>query len=106
MTIGRAKGNRIVVPDPDVSERHAIVERSKADVVIKVLDSASGVLVNGETSFVSRVLYPGDWFQIGKARMTLHADGLPSSVGESANPCSGAAQCAVSSPDFPLVSIG
>lgn len=71
MTIGRAMTNRIVVPDDAVSERHAIVGRSKDRMVIKVLDKRHGVVINGEPCFHSRVLQPGDWFQIGKARMLL-----------------------------------
>lgn len=48
VTIGRAAGNDIVIDDPGVSARHAILERVNGGFVVRDNGSTNGVFVNGE----------------------------------------------------------
>lgn len=63
-TIGRAPENTIVLDSPDVSRRHARLERSGQHVRIHDLNSTNGTRVNGEAVYVSDV-EDGDTLQIG-----------------------------------------
>jgi pSer/pThr/pTyr-binding forkhead associated (FHA) protein len=47
ITIGRAPDNMIVIDDPSVSNRHALMERSGETYRLKDLDSTNGTKVNG-----------------------------------------------------------
>jgi pSer/pThr/pTyr-binding forkhead associated (FHA) protein len=47
ITIGRAPDNMIVIDDPSVSKRHALLELSGETYRLKDLDSTNGTKVNG-----------------------------------------------------------
>lgn len=47
VTIGRVPGNDIVIPDPQVSARHARIYRKGADIFIQDLGSVNGTFVDG-----------------------------------------------------------
>jgi pSer/pThr/pTyr-binding forkhead associated (FHA) protein len=47
ITIGRAPDNMIVIDDPSVSNRHAVLELSGENYRLKDLDSTNGTKVNG-----------------------------------------------------------
>lgn len=47
ITIGRAQDNMIVIDDPSVSNRHALLEMSGDTYRLKDLDSTNGTKVNG-----------------------------------------------------------
>jgi len=47
ITVGRAPDNMIVIDDPSVSNRHAVMERSGDTYRLKDLDSTNGTRVNG-----------------------------------------------------------
>src|SRR3989442_11418097 len=47
ITIGRAPDNMIVIDDPSVSNRHALLELSGETYRLKDLDSTNGTKVNG-----------------------------------------------------------
>ena len=47
ITIGRAPDNMIVIDDPSVSNRHALLELSGESYRLKDLDSTNGTKVNG-----------------------------------------------------------
>jgi S-DNA-T family DNA segregation ATPase FtsK/SpoIIIE len=47
LTIGRAPGCDLVLTDPDVSRRHALLEVTAAAIVLTDLDSTNGTVVDG-----------------------------------------------------------
>jgi predicted component of type VI protein secretion system len=47
ITVGRAQDNMIVIDDPSVSNRHALLEMSGETYRLKDLDSTNGTKVNG-----------------------------------------------------------
>jgi predicted component of type VI protein secretion system len=64
LTIGRSTSNNIVLSGPQVSEQHARLLCGPHGCLIKDLDSADGVQVNGEPVH-SRFLKGGDIIRIG-----------------------------------------
>jgi hypothetical protein len=78
--IGRSAGCKIVLDDNGVSRRHARLEVSEQRVLLEDLDSANGVLVNGERIEGSRTLAHGDHVLIGAHDLEVVADAaaLPS----------------------------
>lgn len=73
-TIGRSPDNTIVLDSPDVSRRHARIERSGNHFRIYDLNSTNGTRVNGEAVHISDI-QPGDDVRIGGQTLTLIADG-------------------------------
>lgn len=65
MVVGRVAGVDIRIDDDSVSRRHAEVEVSGGDVVLRDLGSANGSTVNGEPISEDTALTPGDIIQIG-----------------------------------------
>lgn len=65
MIIGRQSGNEVVVPDEQVSRRHAQVEDRSGVLVIADLDSSNGTYVNGTRISSPQALQPGDTLQVG-----------------------------------------
>jgi hypothetical protein len=63
-TIGRSSENSIVLDAPDVSRRHARIERSGRHLRIYDLNSTNGTRVNGEAIHISDV-QEGDEIRIG-----------------------------------------
>jgi hypothetical protein len=50
VTVGRASGNDVVIPDPSVSRRHALLKRSERGVFLMVdAGSSNGTTVNGQS---------------------------------------------------------
>lgn len=66
VTIGRERGNFVVIPDSSVSRRHAVIERSGGELVIRDKGSTNGVYVNGNKVEESR-LRPRDRLEFGAA---------------------------------------
>jgi hypothetical protein len=63
-TIGRSPENTIVLDSPDVSRRHARIEREGHLVRVYDLNSTNGTRINGEAIFVSDIQH-GDTLQVG-----------------------------------------
>ncbi|MCC7369143.1 MAG: FHA domain-containing protein, partial [Chloroflexi bacterium] len=64
VTIGRDDGNDLVLRDPRVSRRHALVRRLGQTFRVEDLGSTNGIFVNGRR--VDRAdLRPGDLIQVG-----------------------------------------
>ncbi|MBA3643399.1 MAG: DUF3662 and FHA domain-containing protein [Chloroflexia bacterium] len=67
LTVGRSTENDVVFDTPDVSRRHARIERSKGQLRIVDLSSTNGTRVNGIAISVSE-LTPGDEITFGGQR--------------------------------------
>jgi pSer/pThr/pTyr-binding forkhead associated (FHA) protein len=63
-TIGR-EGCEIVLPDPEVSRRHATLRAADGGITIEDLGSLNGTFVNGRPIEAATPLAPGDTVQIG-----------------------------------------
>jgi hypothetical protein len=73
-TLGRSKMCECVIRDPNVSRRHAQLERtSHGDWQIADLGSTNGVKVNGRLVTTSR-LSPGDEVQLGTSSFTFEIE--------------------------------
>jgi hypothetical protein len=71
--IGRSSRSDFVVDDPNVSRRHAELQRRGTDWHIVDLDSTNGVSVNGKQVRSTR-LAPGDEIALGTARLRFNVD--------------------------------
>jgi pSer/pThr/pTyr-binding forkhead associated (FHA) protein len=69
-TIGRAPDNTVVLNAPDVSRRHARLERAGSHLRVYDLNSTNGTRVNGEAVHISD-LEPGDEIRIGAQSLTV-----------------------------------
>lgn len=69
-TIGRSDDNTIVIDLPDVSRRHARLERSRSHLRIYDLNSTNGTRVNGEAVHISDI-QEGDEVQVGSQVLEL-----------------------------------
>jgi pSer/pThr/pTyr-binding forkhead associated (FHA) protein len=75
-TIGRSPDNTVVLNAPDVSRRHARIERSGSHLRIYDLNSTNGTRVNGEAVHISD-LEPGDEILVGGQRLTVVSSAVP-----------------------------
>jgi pSer/pThr/pTyr-binding forkhead associated (FHA) protein len=64
--IGRNPANDLVVPDPQVSARHAIIQNQSGHFVLFDLESTNGTYVNGRRLTQPCELQPGDEIRIGE----------------------------------------
>jgi FHA domain-containing protein len=71
--IGRSSRCDFVVEDPNVSRRHAELQRRGPDWYVVDLDSTNGVSVNGKQVRSTR-LAPGDEIALGTARLSFNVD--------------------------------
>jgi pSer/pThr/pTyr-binding forkhead associated (FHA) protein len=73
ITIGRARGNSVVIGGMLASRHHAVIQKIMDDYFIKDLESTNGTLVNGERipngKYVK--LSPGDTITIGKMSLVM-----------------------------------
>ena len=63
---GRGESCRILLPYPEVSERHAILRVAGDSAVIEDLNSSNGTFVDGERIFAATALRPDSIVQIGE----------------------------------------
>jgi len=63
-TIGR-EGCEIVLPDPEVSRRHALIRLLDSELAIEDLNSTNGTWINGERITGIRTLSGGDSLKFG-----------------------------------------
>jgi hypothetical protein len=73
MAIGREEGD-LVVEDPEVSRRHAVLRRSGGSVVVEDLDSTNGTFVNGERIRGPINVGPGDQVRVGRTTLEIEPD--------------------------------
>ncbi len=65
VVIGRQSGNDVVVPDEQVSRKHAEVEERNGTLIVTDLNSSNGTFVNGTRIGSPQVLRNGDTVQVG-----------------------------------------
>ena len=63
--MGRQSGNDVVVPDEQVSRRHAEIEERNGGLVVTDLGSSNGTFVNGTRITSAQNLQSGDTVQVG-----------------------------------------
>ncbi len=74
MTIGRARGNHIVIADDSISREHAALRISGEKVKVDDMGSTNGILVNGQQK-ESAVLNPNDVLTVGDIHLQYAAPG-------------------------------
>ena len=80
LLLGRGTDCHVRIEDQDVADRHAHVRVSEGGIVIRGLDDAHPVWVNGE-QVRERSLVSGDEIRVGRYRFMLQAPGVrPESV--------------------------
>lgn len=75
--IGRGRDCQLVLDDPLVSRRHAVVFADGDRVTVEDLSSRNGTLVNGERIEAPTVLSAGDRVSIGAHQLVLERGQLP-----------------------------
>src|SRR5579884_2480791 len=80
VTIGRHKDNVVVIADPRASRFHAVITTAPGGWMLRDLDSANGVAVNGQI-VKTKVLQLGDEVIVAGTRMTLVNAGGPVAEG-------------------------
>src|ERR1700755_3645047 len=80
VTIGRHKDNVVVIADPRASRFHAVITTAPGGWMLRDLDSANGVAVNGQ-GVKTKMLKVGDEVLIAGTRVTLVNAGGPVAEG-------------------------
>jgi two-component system, NtrC family, response regulator HydG len=70
MTVGKAPGNTLVLPDPFASGVHCRILRRGAGALVTDLDSTNGTWVNG-MRVGSAEVGPGAWIRVGESELGL-----------------------------------
>ena len=73
VAIGR-QDTDLVVEDPEVSRRHAVLRRSDGSVIVEDLDSTNGTFVNGERIHSPIRVGPGDQVRVGRTTLEIETD--------------------------------
>jgi FHA domain len=73
VAIGRQDAD-LVVEDPEVSRRHAVLRRSDGSVIVEDLDSTNGTFVNGERIHSPIRVGPGDQVRVGRTTLEIETD--------------------------------
>ena len=71
--IGRQDGD-LVLQDPEVSRRHAVLRRSGGSVVVEDLHSTNGTFVNRERIRNPVAVGPGDEVRVGQTTLEIEPD--------------------------------
>src|SRR5436309_15551139 len=79
-TIGR-EGCDLVLPDPEVSRRHAAIRAAGGGLAVEDLDSTNGTFVNDERIEGTRELKDGDVVRIGNTALRIRATTPATHVG-------------------------
>lgn len=81
LVMGRTTDADIMLPDPDVSRRHALVRSAGGRTVITDLGSTNGTRVNGRWIEQPWELHPGDEVAVGSCVLRYDAGGAASRPG-------------------------
>jgi len=77
LVIGRGSDCDLVLDEPEMSRRHAVIENSGDGMFLRDLGSSNGTFVNG-VQVRNAVLHPDDQIAFDQNRFLLEAPGLPS----------------------------
>jgi len=81
LTIGRERGNDIVVEDKLISRRHAVIRRlGPSDYYFMDIGSSNGSFVNRRRITVATQVHDGDVLQVGNLCMTFNHDSVEDSL--------------------------
>ena len=84
ITIGRHPSCDVVIRDPTISRRHAVIARTPAGFVINDQNSMNAVLVGVPPEQVSTaLLYDGEEIRLGQARLRIE---IPGALGKAPEP--------------------
>jgi len=75
LVIGRRSSNGLSLPDPQVSRRHARIERAPSGYLLHDLGSMNGTTVNGRAVRGAQRLADGDIIMIGGTRLRFRSGG-------------------------------
>ncbi len=78
-SLGRQPGNVVLLPDPQVSKQHALIEWRADGWFFRDLGSSNGSLVNGQPTDGCR-LGPGDEIRLGASTLLFRGPGPASGV--------------------------
>jgi class 3 adenylate cyclase len=73
LVLGRGDAD-VVIEDPEISRRHALIRERNGAVEIEDLDSLNGTWVNGQRIKSPARLEPGDVIRLGKTTIEVEAD--------------------------------
>jgi hypothetical protein len=102
--MGRQSGNDVIVPDEQVSRRHAEIEERNGALVVTDLGSSNGTFVNGTRITSQQSLHAGDTVQVGTT--VLKVLDTPSTPGAAQGDYDQGAATAVFQPGGPGHDIG
>lgn len=88
MTLGRGEAD-VVIDDPEISRRHALVRAGSDYFEIEDLDSLNGTWVNGSRIDETVRLSPGDVIRLGTTVLEVETELLPPARHASASPGGG-----------------
>ena len=72
IVLGRHWDNDVVIKDPTVSRRHALIAETPRGFILRDLDSSNGTYVNeGAIGSVEHVLRSGSRIRLGASEVTL-----------------------------------
>lgn len=76
LTIGRGSECDLILDEPEMSRKHAMIENSGDGLYLRDLGSANGTFVNG-VQVKNAVLHPGDQLAFDRNRFLVEAPGMP-----------------------------
>ncbi|HEX6832921.1 MAG TPA: FHA domain-containing protein [Rudaea sp.] len=76
LVIGRGSDCDLVLDEPEMSRRHAMIENTGDCIYLRDLGSSNGTFVNG-VQVRDAILYPDDQIAFDRNRFLLEAPGLP-----------------------------
>lgn len=76
LVIGRGSDCDLVLDEPEMSRRHAMVEVTAAGIYLRDMGSANGTFVNG-VQVRDAVLFSGDQIAFDRNRFLIEAPGMP-----------------------------
>lgn len=79
-TIGRGEVSDVQLPDPSVSEVHAVIESYGAWFALRDMGSSNGTFLNNERLMGERRLRAGDELRLGGTRLTFRSQGAAAAI--------------------------
>lgn len=97
-TLGQDKKNKIVLQDPTISMKHAVISVGDHELAIEDLDSSTGTYIEGERVRGRSVFRPGQRIQVGGYALKIQGGAPPPPSAKAAPPATKAPTPAPSPP--------